>query len=291
MSKSLQKSLQDYLSRIKKPPTPNIHFSSKQLSSSTSWILRGCKHPKTLSFAVDSKQNQCRDKEEDDDNAATLSDIDRFLFENFKSLYEKDNHEDKKKKEGYGDDDHEEKLGGYLFDSPKFMDPPPDLCGSHRFFVAPGSSSSLIEEARTSTTMSDDMGSSSTTTTTLNDSARNRDDHVKEVMGPDDFIALFTYSASPSDDFQRSMQEMIEARLRHHGKVDWEFMEELLFCYMNLNDKKSYKYILSAFVDLIVVLRENSGKLPARSRHFRPTGESRKKRNNVTLLPILLGIE
>ncbi|XP_027184179.1 zinc-finger homeodomain protein 2-like [Coffea eugenioides] len=46
-------------------------------------------------------------------------------------------------------------------------------------------------------------------------------------------------------------------------------MEELLFCYLNLNDKKSYRFILRAFVDLIVVLRENSSGAPAKSRSAR----------------------
>lgn len=87
-----------------------------------------------------------------------------------------------------------------------------------------------------------------------------------EELGPDDFIAVFTYSPRPYDDFRRSMEEMIEARMQHQGKVDWEFMEELLFSYMNLNDRKSYKYLLSAFVDLVVDLRENWGRVPAMSR-------------------------
>ncbi|KAA8541816.1 hypothetical protein F0562_022968 [Nyssa sinensis] len=230
MPKLLQKSLQDYLSKIRKPHTP-----SKLLSSSgTSWVRQGCLHPKTLSFAIDRKQNEKISK--DDDDAATPSGIDRFPFGNFESLYLYNDYEfiDMKNEE----DDHEEKSGGFLFVSPKFINPPPHLCGSHRFFVAPSSSSSLMEEARMSLIMSKDTGSSSssTTTTPLNDSTRNSSDND---------------------------QEMIEATLPQYGKVDWEFVEELLLCYLNLNDKNSYKYILSAFVDLIVVLCEKSGKSPA----------------------------
>ncbi|KAA8541818.1 hypothetical protein F0562_022970, partial [Nyssa sinensis] len=223
-----------------------------------------CLHPKTLSFAVDRKQNE--KISEDDDDAATPSGIDRFPFGNFESLYLYNDYEfnDMKNEE----DDHEEKSGDFLFVSPKFINPPPHLCGSHRFFVAPSSSSSLMEEARMSLIMSKDTGSSSsssTTTNPLNDSTRNSSDNdqVKEVVGADDFIAVLTYSQSPYDDFQHSMQEMIEATLPQYGKVDWEFMEDLLLCYLNLNDKNSYKYILSAFVDLIVVQCEKSGKSPA----------------------------
>ncbi|KAM3267704.1 hypothetical protein P3S67_032122 [Capsicum chacoense] len=122
-------------------------------------------------------------------------------------------------------------------------------------------------------TISDDTGSTSaittTTTTTTNET----------VLNPDDFITLVTYSPSPYDDFRQSMQEMMEARLNDQGKINWEFMEELLFCYLNLNDKKSYKYILSAFVDQVIVLRENSGRVPAISRSVRTLDGELSKRN------------
>lgn len=41
---------------------------------------------------------------------------------------------------------------------------------------------------------------------------------------------------------------MMEARLNDQGKINWEFMEELLFCYLNLNDKKSYKYMVHLWI-------------------------------------------
>ncbi|CAK9161470.1 unnamed protein product [Ilex paraguariensis] len=251
MPKKLQKSLQDYLSKIKKPTTPQLDLPSKSLSSSISWIPRGCKRPRTLSFAVNPNEVEVHDN----GDAATLEDIDRFLFQNFNSLYLKDDdeEEDHKKKD---DQDVEEKSGG-------FIDPPPELRGSNRFFAVPGSSSSLMEEAgRSSMTASDDIGeSSSTKTTTKTTTTTGESEDAKEVMGPDDFIAVLTYSQSPHCDFRQSMKEMIGAQMDHRGKVDWEFMEELLFCYLNLNDRKSYKYILSAFVDLIVILRQNSGEI------------------------------
>ncbi|CAL5375773.1 unnamed protein product [Camellia sinensis] len=278
MPKPLQKSLQDYLSKIKKPTTPHI---PTHISSSTSWILRGCKHTKTLSISVDPHLNNANN------DAATLADIDRFLFENFKSLYMNDDDDEGKQKNKKGDDRGEEKTGGFLFESPRLIDPPPDLCASHRFFVATDTSSSLMEEARISATTSENTGSSSTTTTTTAaatattgtneySTARVNDNANKQVMGPDDFIAVFTYSPSPCDDFRHSMQEMIEARRQYYGKVDWEFMEELLFCYLNLNDKKTYKHILSAFVDLISTLRENCGKVTARSQQIRSAGNRKK---------------
>ncbi|XP_058192456.1 transcription repressor OFP14-like [Rhododendron vialii] len=257
MPKPLQKSLQDYISKIKKRKTYSRKFRvpSRILSySSKRKILRACKHPKTRSIAVD-------------DAAATLADIDKFMFENFNSLYLEDDEEDDKKQKiqendrGLSSPDYEEKIGTILLESPRFTDPPPDLCGSHRFFVGSTSSSSLI--TKSSTIASDDKGSSSATT-------------AVGKMGADDFITILKYSPSPYNDFRNSMEEMIEARLNDRGRVDWEFMEELLFCYLDLNEKKSYKYILSAFVDLVVVLREKSGRVPVKSRRGPSAGDRRK---------------
>ncbi|KAF7124663.1 hypothetical protein RHSIM_Rhsim12G0198100 [Rhododendron simsii] len=95
-------------------------------------------------------------------------------------------------------------------------------------------------------------------------------------MGADDFITILKYSPSLHSDFRNSMEEMIEARLNDRGRVDWEFMEELLFCYLDLNEKKSCKRILSNFVNLIVVLREKSGRVPVISQRGPSAGDRRK---------------
>jgi uncharacterized protein (TIGR01568 family) len=291
MPKKLQKSLQEYLTKIKKP-TPRIQFpSNNPFSSSTNWILSGCKHPKTPSFAMDHNQDKAGNN---GGGEATLSDVDRFLLENFKSLYieeDEDNYNEKNGKASTTYDPYEGENpssgGAVLVGSPRFTDLPPDLRRSHRFFITPGMSSSLIEKSQTSvTTMSEDHGSSSSsssTTTTLNDSTTTTTNaHAKDrVTLPNDCVAVLVYSPTPYEDFRRSMQEMVEARSRnHHGKVDWSFMEELLFSYLNLNEKKSYRYILSAFADLIVVLRQDSSeKVPARSRNVRR--ERRMKRRET----------
>ncbi|XP_041018475.1 transcription repressor OFP14 [Juglans microcarpa x Juglans regia] len=276
MPKKLQKSFQDYLNKIKKP-SPPLQFTNNSFSSSKNWILSSCRHTtKTLSFAIGRNQDkQLVEKKLDnnDNKAARLSDVDRFLFENFKSLYIKDDEDqnyDEKKADKESHDHEGENLSGVLFGSPRFMDPPLDLCGSHRFFINPGLSSSLMEESRTSmTATSEDAGSTSTSTTTVNDSSTtSASDHAKDIKLPDDSIAVLAYSSSPYEDFQRSMQEMVEAFVHNNGKVDWNFMEELLFCYLNLNEKKSYRYILSAFVDLIVNLRQNSNGFSVRSRNI-----------------------
>lgn len=276
--KKLQKSLQDYLSKIKNKPTPHIQYPKN-------FILSGCKHPKTRSFAADRTQNNAAANRDDE---AALADIDRFLLENFKSLYLRDvdtancSDNDKDKK-GRGSKtiaaEKESYTGAILFDSPRFLEPPRDLCGSARFFVGPGSSSSLVEEARSSNTSTAAAADTTTTTATtaataptsrpsFSESMADNDsiNDQKEVRLPEDCIALLAHSSSPYEDFKRSMREMVDARIRSDARVDWEFMEELLFCYLNLNEKKSHKYILSAFVDLIVVLRRNSGRAPARHR-------------------------
>ncbi|KAH0687572.1 hypothetical protein KY285_018131 [Solanum tuberosum] len=287
MPKQLQKSLSDYLTKKKNKPTPQqtTNSTNKTLSSSTSWLLHGCRHPKTPSFsAVDRKEKNVQGE----NDAATLADVDRFVFENFKSFYYNDDDNEAEANTSILKKGKKEEIAGSpnsLSESPRYVIPPLNHTGSRRFFVAPGSSSSLIEEARTSMTVSDDTGSTSAITTTTATNTNSNElsaistEYSKGTLNADDFITLVTYSPSPYDDFKQSMQEMMEARLNDQGKINWEFMEELLFCYLNLNDKKSHKYILSAFVDQIVVLRENSGRIPAISRNVRPLGGELNQRN------------
>ncbi|XP_050232495.1 transcription repressor OFP14 [Mercurialis annua] len=307
MPVKLQKTLQNCLSKIKNPNP-----------SSKKWMLSVCKHPKTPSFAFERSHSHRNDDHDDhpEDQAATLSDIDRFLVENFKSLYIKNDgddhdHEDqtrRKKKIGesnyYNKENKKEEEyhhfqvtspGEIVYDdSPRFDEPPLHLSGSNRFFFAPGSSSSLIEEARlslttsptaTAPTTSDEEGSRSRSrSSSTRSSGDNTDTKNVNATVPDDYIAVKTYSRSPSVDFRRSMQAMIEARLQENGKVDWDFMQEILFCFLNLNEKKSHKFILSAFVDLVVGLRQNSDKAtaPARPRRRNSSRSGRRKMREVT---------
>ena len=293
--KKLQKSLQDYLSKIKSTPQPQIKLPSKK------WILSGCKHPKTPSFSLDDKKNDSQhtnnnNKKKDDE--ATLDDIDRFLFENFKSLYLKDDEEtdtntnNNKKdhntkrvsnEESDDEDNKGPKLGPIFFDDTRI-----DLRGSNRFFMTRGFSG-------------DDEAGSSSTSITLNDSssssrlfhhAKGHDhdhDRDRDQKLPDNCVAVLACSSenSPYEDFKRSMQGMVEARLRNNERVDWDFMEELLFCHINLNEKKSHKFILSAFVDLITAMRrwpENAPAAKPRSvRTVRIGREVRKKTKEFTV--------
>ncbi|KAL2554970.1 transcription repressor OFP14 [Forsythia ovata] len=274
-----KKKFQKYFSKIKIPNT-QIHLPSKTLSSSTGWILRSCKHTKTPSFALDGKQNEPK-----------LSDVDRFLYENFGSLYKKE-YEENTSKKGLDGNINDEKPGGVFLDSPRILDPPPEnLCSSNRFFVTPASSSSLMEE--TSHDTSEDTAKLSDVDRFWYENFRSlydentlkkgSEDNNKEKpggvfsesprfleetsegtsedanenqanIGADDFITVLTYSTNPYDDFRQSMHEMIQARLENNGKIDWKFMEELLFCYLNLNEKKSYShFLLDYFYSTVVV--------------------------------------
>ncbi|XP_010254472.1 PREDICTED: transcription repressor OFP14-like [Nelumbo nucifera] len=239
----LKKSLQIYLSKLKKP-TPQLRISHRAITSSTCWILPGCKHPKTPSFAA----GRHRPDSHNSDETAALADVDVDHF------YHKDTHD----------------LGNstsFLLESSGLVDPPPDARPSQRFFVLPSSSNSLIEEARSSrnTTTFDDIGSSSNTLPDYIPESIALSAQMKGLNLPDDSIAILTYSSNPYDDFQRSMKEMVDAYFWRYRTIDWDFMEELLFCYLMLNEKKSHKYILGAFVDLIATLRQNTCRIPAKA--------------------------
>ncbi|XP_066394155.1 transcription repressor OFP12-like [Miscanthus floridulus] len=71
-------------------------------------------------------------------------------------------------------------------------------------------------------------------------------------------VAVATLSAAPYEDFRRSMREMVDASAGSgaaQAAVDWDFMEELLFCYLRLNDRAVHKDILRAFTDTVAAIR------------------------------------
>ncbi|CDO99066.1 unnamed protein product [Coffea canephora] len=71
-------------------------------------------------------------------------------------------------------------------------------------------------------------------------------------------VAIHTYSPDPYTDFRRSMQEMVDAKELKDVKADWDFLHELLLCYLNLNPKHTHKFIIGAFTDLIVSLMSST---------------------------------
>ncbi|CAN0858578.1 Transcription repressor OFP14 [Linum grandiflorum] len=259
MPRKLRKSVRGYLSKMKSTNSP-LRFSSASFSSSKSWILKGCKHVKTLSFAgaVDNHRRQVQDVPA----AATLDDVDQFLFDNFRSLYIREDDED--------DQRQTQQLGNL-----SVVEPPPNRSIIRP--VAASSSGSLADElpgrlSPTATHSTADVAAGSSSTTSSDTISTTAED---DVALPEDCIALLTYSTAPQEDFSRSMREMVESRIQDRRSVDWEFMEELLFGYLNLNEKKTHKFILSAFVDLIVSLRP-----PPSAADQRAPGRARRQRGN-----------
>ncbi|XP_065017217.1 transcription repressor OFP14-like [Musa acuminata AAA Group] len=136
------------------------------------------------------------------------------------------------------DDDEEDICRAYYISkptdiSPRLTWPPPHVIrASERFFVPPTAASSLVEEVRASSTSQSDMVSVDST-------------------------AVITFSKDPCHDFLISMQEMMEAHNAGGAddQLDWEFMEQLLLCYLELNEQSVHKDILRAFTDLTAAFR------------------------------------
>ncbi|CAK7346568.1 unnamed protein product [Dovyalis caffra] len=148
---------------------------------------------------------------------------------------------------------------------------------SHRFFFSsPGRSNSIIESTPsivTSTESSDNLVASqseinalitdpSNDKSLLVDSCCNNTHPLHDQKPPQllksptvkDSVAVPTYSPDPYMDFRRSMQEMVEASDLVDVKANWEYLHELLSCYLALNPKSNHKFIVAAFSDLLVSL-------------------------------------
>ncbi|KAL5792902.1 hypothetical protein ACOSP7_001496 [Xanthoceras sorbifolium] len=126
------------------------------------------------------------------------------------------------------------------------------------FFTSPGSSNSIIESSPSIVTFE----SSDTPVSMIShahDKSLNNLSHespLKSWNSPSfkDSVAVSTYSPDPYMDFRRSMQEMVEARDFVDVKSNWDYLHELLLCYLALNPKSTHKFIIGAFADLLVSL-------------------------------------
>ncbi|KAK8930790.1 hypothetical protein KSP39_PZI016922 [Platanthera zijinensis] len=231
MKKGFHKSFKVYFSKLKSMPSSLGHLSATTTSSSGS-IFSACKYPKTPSFVGNRKT---------DGNAAaaaTLSDVDRFLHENFHSLY------------FCGGND----------------DPPPAVIRkSDRLFLSKGSTSGSLEA---------DGGGRLTSRAESMSPTPSPNSKVGSAEVAGGGVALTTFSKNPYEDFRRSMQEMMDGRhVEPLQPLDWDFMEELLFCYLDLNNRNVHKYILQAFTDLTVRFRlrdeeRSCWNIPARRRRI-----------------------
>ncbi|XP_074585496.1 transcription repressor OFP15-like [Curcuma longa] len=108
---------------------------------------------------------------------------------------------------------------------------------SERFFFSPCTSKSIVEEFS--------------------------DDPDGEVACCETIAVL---SEDPYSDFLASMEEVVAA----HELREWRGLQELLRCYLRLNERKNHKAIVLAFVDLLMRLIEQDklrgvlcGRLPS----------------------------
>ncbi|KAH1237927.1 Transcription repressor OFP14 [Glycine max] len=110
------------------------------------------------------------------------------------------------------------------------------------------------------------------TTTEAGSSSATSESEIAEeqTVIPGNCVVVLANSVNPSKDFQRSMESVVEARLRNCEKVDWDFMQELLFCHMNLNNK-------NAFVDVVIAMRSPSDIAPVKLRTVRIGRKVQKK--------------
>ncbi|KAJ8464993.1 hypothetical protein OPV22_027545 [Ensete ventricosum] len=112
---------------------------------------------------------------------------------------------------------------------------------SDRFFFSPCTTKSIMEEAKTEKSNPDvppSTGKAAVGTT--------RDSFYQEC------ITMAMSSEDPYQDFRSSMEEMVAA----HGLREWHSLQELLQCYLRLNETKNHKVIVMAFVDLLMHLMD-----------------------------------
>ncbi|XP_078431260.1 uncharacterized protein LOC144703054 [Wolffia australiana] len=198
----LQRYLRIYLAKLKKITQAESREESSSANKAASWLLSSCKYPRTSSFAGERNSSAVDDGALD--SSATLADVDRFLLNNFNSLYsarEEDN------------DDG-------------------------------GTSLTEIGGASAST--------SSSSSASFSAKASDAPPPPPPLAGG---VAVMTFSQDPYADFRRSLQEMVDAHHAGSDPVDWDFMEELLISYLELNDRAVHKHILLAFTDVAVSRR------------------------------------
>ncbi|XP_020571327.1 nucleolar complex protein 3 homolog isoform X2 [Phalaenopsis equestris] len=107
--------------------------------------------------------------------------------------------------------------------------PPNGRINPKRFFFSPRSTKSIMEEVK------------------------NCAPKAKTVPGSsfcEESEAIVMVSDEPYRDFRSSMMEMVKV----HELRDWPRLQQLLHCYLRLNDRKTHKIIVLAFVDLIMHL-------------------------------------
>ncbi|RWV88445.1 hypothetical protein BHE74_00054335 [Ensete ventricosum] len=74
----------------------------------------------------------------------------------------------------------------------------------------------------------------------------------KEAGLYDESITMTMSSEDPYQDLRASMEEMVVA----HELKEYHSLQELLNCYLRLNERKNHKVIVLAFVDLLIHLMD-----------------------------------
>ncbi|KAK1295773.1 hypothetical protein QJS10_CPB15g00804 [Acorus calamus] len=123
-------------------------------------------------------------------------------------------------------------------------DPPPPLKDSvskKRFFFSPCTTKSIMDEARPASERKPDLGV--------------EEIEVSEMGFGKDTVLMAMASEDPYLDFKASMEEMVEA----HGLREWSCLQELLHCYLRLNDRRTHRAIVLAFVDLLMTQFDKQG--------------------------------
>ncbi|XP_058739588.1 transcription repressor OFP12-like [Vicia villosa] len=142
--------------------------------------------------------------------------------------------------------------------------PPPDFASvfaSQRFFFSsPGSSNSITESE------------SPPNDTPPYNSLIPKGGSVKRVP---------KYSVNPYVDFLRSMQEMIQSQEQVFDVTnDWDYLHELLLCYLALNPTHTHKYIVQAFTHLLVDLLSSSSSSSSSFSSLSPPSPPSRNLNN-----------
>ncbi|URE28150.1 hypothetical protein MUK42_18008 [Musa troglodytarum] len=102
---------------------------------------------------------------------------------------------------------------------------------SKRFFFSPRTTNCIMEEAKPGTGVRQ-LG----------------DTKSRNASFCDGSMTVTMDSQDPYCDFRASMEEMVAA----HELWDWRCLQELLHCYLRLNEEKQHKVIVLAFTDLLM---------------------------------------
>ncbi|XP_050237930.1 transcription repressor OFP16-like [Mercurialis annua] len=122
------------------------------------------------------------------------------------------------------------------------------------FFSSPGRSNSIIESTPSLVTPTESSNSLVSLKCIPQSDRSSSESMSSSPSTVKNSVAVPTYSPDPYLDFRRSMQEMVEARELVDVKANWDYLHELLLCYLALNPKSTHKFIVRAFADLLVSL-------------------------------------